>query len=219
MAIVLVAACSGPSTGSEARSHTHRAPIVRSTIEPTVLANSELASGLYRSLRSRNTNFVFSPFAASLGLAQVGAGAAGDTASQLVAVQHAGSDHSLDAGLNSLDLQINSRSGDRQSAIRQGRVALELPVAVWGQQDTNVERPFLDQLSRYFGTGMRLVDFRSDPDAARNEINNWTEQATQGQMSEVVGPGQITDATRLAVTERGPPVGTVGPAVRHHPDA
>ena len=151
--MALHAACSGPSTGSEVRSHVPRAPIDRSTIEATALANSQLGTDLYHSLRSRNGNFVFSPFAVSVGLAQVGAGAAGATATQLDAVQHATTGHSLAAGLNSVDLQIDSRSGDRESAIREGRVSLELPIAVWGQQDTNVERPFLDQLSRYFGTG------------------------------------------------------------------
>ena len=53
-----------------------------------------------------------------------------------------------------------------QNDVRQGQVSIDLPISLWGQLDTLVKQPFLDDLARWFGTGMRLVDFRSDPGAA-----------------------------------------------------
>ncbi len=47
-------------------------------------------------------------------------------------------------------------------------MSIDLPISLWGQLDTLVKAPFLDDLARWFGTGMRLVDFRSDPGAAPN---------------------------------------------------
>ena len=49
-----------------------RAPIDRRTTAATVLSNSELAAELYRSLAHRAGNFVFSPYAISVALAEVG---------------------------------------------------------------------------------------------------------------------------------------------------
>ncbi len=139
-----------------------------------MLSNSQLATDLYRQLARQDQNFVFSPYAVSSALAEVASGATGITALQ--AGRHpapAGRTTTCQSGLNTLAQQIATRDGDRQNDVRQGQVTIEIPVALWGQLDTLVEPPFLDELARWFGTGMRLVDFRSDPDSARTAINNW----------------------------------------------
>jgi serpin B len=197
---VLAAACSGSPTGTEVRSSTRRAPIERSTIAATVAANSQLATDLYKQLARDHQNFSFSPYAVSVALGQVGTGASGVTATQLAAVQHQPAELKLESGLNSLALQIASRAGDRQSDVRQGHISIQLPISLWGQQDTQIRRPFLMQLSRWFGTGMRMVDYRSDPGAARIAINNWVADQSSNLFTEIVSPGQITDGTRLVMT-------------------
>ena len=75
LSAALVAACASTSTGTEVRSKVHRAPIDRHTTASTVASNDALAIDLYRSLARRDTNFVFSPYAVSLALAEVAAGA------------------------------------------------------------------------------------------------------------------------------------------------
>ena len=71
---VLVAACGGTSTGSEVRSHDSRDPVDQASIAPTVLANSNLGTDLYRALAERNQNFAFSPFGVWVALAMAGMG-------------------------------------------------------------------------------------------------------------------------------------------------
>ena len=78
-----IAACSAAPTGTEVRSATPRAPVDRSTTAATVLANSQLATDLYKQFARDHGNFAFSPYAVSIGLAQVGAGAAGQTAARV----------------------------------------------------------------------------------------------------------------------------------------
>ncbi len=197
-----LAACSGSSSGTEVGSSASRAPIDRSTTEAIVAANSQLGTDLYHQLARQEQNFGFSPYATSLALAQVGAGAAGVTAAQLAAVQHVADPRQLDAGLNTLSQQIDTRDGDRQNNVRQGHITIQIPVALWGQLDTHVEPRFLDQLARWFGTGMRLVDFRSDPRAAATTINSWMATETSDQLDQVVPSKQTTEATRL-VTATG----------------
>jgi serpin B len=196
----LLAACSGSSTGTEIRADTPRAQIDRSTLGGIVEANSQLATDLYAQLARDHQNFTFSPFAISLALGQIGVGAAGVTATQLDAVQHVSSQSQLQSGLNSLSLQVDSRSGDRQSDVRQGHISVQIPVSLWGQLQTQIKMPFLAQLSRWFGTGMRMVDYRSDPGSARTAINNWVSDQSSSLFDEIIPPGQISDATRLVLT-------------------
>jgi serine protease inhibitor len=194
---LVLAACSGSTAGTQVQSSANRAPMARSTTGATVLANSQLATDLYHQIARQQQNFSFSPYAASIALAEVGAGAAGITAQQLAAVQHVADASRLDRGLNTLMQQVDSRDGDRQNDTRQGHVTVQVPIAVWGQLDTRVEPPYLDALARWFGSGMHLVDFRSDPQAAGSTINQWVADQTINQLTEVVPAGQITEATRL----------------------
>jgi serpin B len=200
VAAAVASACGGPSTGTEVRAHTDRQAPDHSMVAPTALANSSLGTDLYRVLATRDGNFVFSPYAVSTGLAMSGAGAAGSTAAQFAVVQHLTPGLDLDAGLNTISQQLAGRGGEQSSTTRRGRVSLDLPVSLWGQKDTHVEQPFLDTLSSAFGTGLRLVDYRSDPEAARRSMNTWVREQTHGSIEELVARGAITDTTRLAVT-------------------
>lgn len=196
-----LASCGGTSTGTEVRSHEPRDAADRETIDPTVLANSSLGTDLYQALARRNQNFAFSPYGVSVALAMAGAGARGTTAEQLAVVQHLTPGLDLDAGLNTLDQMLDGRSGEQASDVRKGRVSLEIPVALWGQKDTRFEQPFLDTLARSFGTGMRVVDFRSDPDASRDAINSWIRDQTKGTIEELMPRGSVSDTTRLVASE------------------
>ena len=201
LAAVVVSACGGPSTGTEVQSHTVRQAPDPGMIPATALANSALGADLYQVLAARDGNFVFSPYTVSTGLAMAGAGAGGTTAQQFDVVQHLTPGLDLDLGLNSIAQQLATREGDQSSSTRRGRVSLDLPVSLWGQKDTHVEQPFLDTLSSSFGTGIRLVDFRSDPEASRRAMNTWVRQQTDGTIEELVPRGTVNDITRLVVTD------------------
>jgi serpin B len=197
---LLVAACASSSTGTELHARAHRAPIDRRTTAATVLANSQLAMDIYDSLAGASGNFVFSPFTVSVGLEQLALGAEGATALQLAGVQHQPPGLDLRSGLNTLSQQLAGRAGDRQNDVREGVITLDLPVVPWVQQDMDVLPSYLRSLDRWFGAGVRSVDFRSDPGAAHQAIDNWMAEQTDHQIDAVVTPGQITDATQLVTT-------------------
>ena len=200
LAAIVAGSCSGPSTGTEVRSHEARDEPRPSSVPATVTSNTALGTALYRALAGRNGNFVFSPYAVSVGLAMAQEGAAGSTADQLDEVQHVVPGQDLESGLNSLMQLLATRDGDQQNDVRKGRVSLATPVSLWGQKDTRFNQPFLDSLARSFGTGIRVVDFRSDPEAARHAMNAWVSSETQGNIAELVARGEITEATRLEAT-------------------
>lgn len=200
VAAVLAGACSGPSTGTEVRSHEPRDEPRPSSIPATVASNSALGAALYRALATRSGNFVFSPYAVSLGLAMAQEGAAGTTTDQLNDVQHVVPGQDLESGMNTLMQLLANRNGDQQNDLRKGRISLDTPDSLWGQKDTRFGGPFLDALARSFGTGVRVVDFRSDPEAARHAMNTWVSEQTQSNIAELVPRGVITETTRLEAT-------------------
>jgi serpin B len=197
---VLLAACSSASTGTQLQSDAPRAPVDRSTTAATALANSDLAVDLYHQLARQGGNFVFSPLTISVGLAELAGGASGVTALQIASVQHQRPGVDLRSGLNTILQQVDSRAGDRQNDVRQGQVSLQLPVMLWGQLDTQISPTFLDSLSRWFGSGMRMVDFRSDPGSARRAVNDWMSDQTSAEFGDIVGHGEIDEGTELTAT-------------------
>jgi serpin B len=62
-----------------------------------------------------------------------------------------------------------------------------------------IEQSFLDALAARFGTGVRLVDYEADPEAARRVINAWVNGQTAGRIPELLKPPNVTIATRIAL--------------------
>ncbi len=50
---------------------------------------------------------------------------------------------------------------------------LHVANTLWGQQGFEFLSEFLDTLAENYGAGLRLVDFSSNPEAARQTINQW----------------------------------------------
>jgi serpin B len=93
--------------------------------------------------------------------------------------------------MNALTTQLQS--------LADGEVQLSLANSVWGQRDVGFQPDFLDLLAAEYGSGMDLVDFRTDPEAARAAINEWVDQQTKQRISELLPVGSITTETTVAL--------------------
>ena len=201
MAVVaLVLTACGDQAGTEVRAKGVPQEAVRpESIPPASSATTGFATDLYRQLATVPGNLVFSPFAVALGLGMARLGSRGDTSTQLTAVLHGQGVDDLDTGLGSTWTTLTGRTGERQSDLRKGRVDLSIASALWGQQGTRFDPTFLDRLARSYGTGMRVIDFRSDPEAGRKAINSWASDQTDGAITQLVPRGTITQLTRFVL--------------------
>jgi serpin B len=157
---------------------------------------------MYRALRAgqTDTNMVFSPASIELALAMARAGARGITADQMDAVMHSFGADALANGVNSLDLALNSRSGnfaDRQSQMYP--LTLSIANAPFAQRDEAWEQAYLDALAQRFGAGVRLVDYKANFEAARQQINGWVNDQTKARIPELLTPGALDTLTRLVL--------------------
>jgi len=155
---------------------------------------------LYRSLAVTPGNLVCSPYSVAVALAMTRNGARGSTARQMDEVLHAPPLERFNTGLNALTRLVQSRAGEQMRADRsKASVSLDIANSLWGQQDTSWEPAFLAALARSYGAGMRLVDFKTQPDAARTLINGWTADRTHDRITDIIPAGVLDALTRLVL--------------------
>ncbi len=169
-------------------------------LDDLIVGNSRFALDLYQRFRTAGGNLFYSPFSISIALAMVRAGARGETERQIGQALHFTLDgQRLDAVFNALDLELSTRGQDRDLPEETG-FSLNIVNAIWGQQDHTFQASYIDHLGRYYGTGLQLLDFASDPDVARTTINDWASAETEGKIVDLLPSGSISAVTKLVLT-------------------
>lgn len=200
---VVLAACGADDSGSVVRSDAEPVPAPPSASRALEQPAQRFAGRLYAALAARQAgNLAVSPVLVIDGLAMVGAGAQGATAHEIDALlgTEALSDDELLAAVAAQRSALADATGEVRGPDRQGRVELDQPSAMWLQRGTVVAPELLDQLAERLDRGVRLVDFRSDPDAAGEAISRWAEDETDGAIRQLAPRGAVSDASRVAVT-------------------
>lgn len=170
----------------------HASPAAPATAEQdegpgAAAALAGFAGQLYAGLTPDHGNLVFSPWSIAMVLSMVREGAVGETAGE------------LDTVLGSPWPGLGDGLAAGARALRSARGTLNYGNSLWGQRDLAWKDPFLDRLDRVYGAPLRRSDFRSDPEAARREINDWVDQQTKGKIPELLTPDLVDAAVRLVL--------------------
>jgi serine protease inhibitor len=186
--------------GDLAVSPMSRAAGVESEIPQAVEVVQAFTADLYRRQAATSGNLVCSPYSVAVALAMTRNGARGRTAAEMDAALHATTPSTFDSGMNALVQRLDAAAGRRRGADGStGEVVLDVANSLWGQQGLEWQQQFLDALARHYGAGMRLVDYRRDPDAAAALISAWTSEQTHGKIPELVPAGVLDFLTRLVL--------------------
>jgi serpin B len=184
---------STPANG-EVRASDPRAAAVAPPADATALraGNSAFAGALLDELARGNTTVALSPYSISAALAMTYGGARGETATQIATALRFHLDPpALGAAFNALEQSLGAASGPGAT--------LSIANALYGQRGTAFRQPFLSLLARYYGAGMRIVDFAQNPDGARTAINDWVAAQTKGKITKLLAPGQVDPMTQLVL--------------------
>ena len=189
-------ASDGASEGGPSDAET--APPGRSSeageIDAAASANNAFAFDLYRRLAQGKGNLFFSPYSLSSALAMVYGGASGQTAAQLAQALH------IELPTDTFHRAVSELA----RALEAPSDAYDLSVAsaLWGQKGYPFRSAFLDLMSRYYQVGLHEVDYTSDRtrDEARQAINAWVEEQTQGKIQNLIQPEDLSGLTRLVLT-------------------
>ncbi|MDA0676817.1 MAG: serpin family protein [Chloroflexi bacterium] len=172
--------------------------ITTDDLERQVDGNDEFALELYRQLATDNTgNLFMSPYSVSAALAMTYAGARGNTATEMADTLHFNlRDRQLHTAFNQLDQLLAARGSDLPP---DQKFTLNIANSIWGQQGFKFESAFLDTLAENYGAGMRLVDYSTQAEFARQTINEWVEDNTNGRIKDLIPQGALDEQTVLVL--------------------
>ena len=175
-----------------------RAPAGEQDVSPAVDAVRAFTADLFGRLASEPGNLVCSPYSVVTALAMTRNGARGRTAEQMDAVLHvpASASASFNAAMNALEQRLLPAAAPDD--IGTDRPEVTVAGSLWGQRGMRWEPGFLDALARWYGAGMRQVDYRA-PTTAASEINRWTSEQTHGRIPQLVSPGAVDQALLVLV--------------------
>lgn len=194
-----------PAEAGEARSDLDRdtdPDVTEQQVSQLSADNRAFAADFYKQIRERDGNLVFSPYSISSALAMTYAGARGMTEEEMAAaLRWSLMRDELHAAFNKLDLELESRgSATPRPELGDGEpLQLSIANSVWGQADFDFIQEFLDTLALHYGAGLRTVDFINDPEGARQAINDWISDETQGRIEDLIPPDAIDDLTRMVL--------------------
>ena len=170
-------------------------------LQTLTTGNTEFALDLYHAIAggSDEGNLFYSPYSVSIALAMTYAGAQGSTATQMAgALDFQLPLVTLNPAFDALDLQLASRAhgqaGDNGQPFK-----LNVIDSLWGDKTFTFQKPFLDTLATYYGSGLRTVDFVNAPEAARGAINGWVADQTDDLIPTLLPDQSITPDTRFVL--------------------
>ncbi len=165
--------------------------------------NAAFAFDLYAELADEQSgeNFFYSPHSISSALAMTYAGAESSSENQMAsALNFQLPEQDLHPAFNKLDQTLRSRADQTGNQDDGSPFKLNIANSIWGRTDYPFKQPFLDTLARHYGAGLHGVDFQTEPDQARESINTWVEDHTEGKIEDLLPEGSINALTRLVLT-------------------
>ncbi len=163
-------------------------------------ANTDFALSFYDQIKNEDENIIFSPFSLSLALSMALAGAENVTESEMMdALQLTLSEDEVHPAYNALLLAIEASQEETQEGSEGSNFQLNIANSIWGQAGYDFKENFLDTLARNYGAGVYNVDYANNPEAAREDINNWIEEETQEKIKDLIPQGAIDTLTRMVL--------------------
>ncbi len=163
-------------------------------IDPVVEGNTRFALDLYEQLRGEKGNLFLSPYSISSALAMTYVGARGTTADEMKKVLVFPDSDKLNVGFHALNAQVNDETNKKRG------YQLAVANALWGQKNYPWNKDFLTTTDKFYGAGLKEVDFIGATEKARVTINDWVEDKTNDKIKELLKPGILTTDTRLVLT-------------------
>jgi serpin B len=123
-----------------------------------------------------------SPWSIANALAMAGAGAKGDTATEMDKVLHVTDTGAIDAAMNALGLALDADNGNFPSSTGSGTIELTTADRAFLQHDMALVPAYLDTLARYYGAGVGVDYVKATETAVRRSrvVNDETHERIPG---------------------------------------
>jgi serpin B len=160
---------------------------------------------LFEQLDDGLGNLTVSPASLVTALAMLAPGATGSTADEITGLFGQGATAgwlAAEAGALEQRLTAPIDLGDdhRRGGAPGPGCTLHFANDLWVQQGLSLREAYLTLIDAAFRAGINKVDYVTEPERARREINDAIARHTGGEIRDLVPPGQISYLTRLILT-------------------
>ena len=165
-------------------------PAADSRIMPAMNA---FTTASYKQLTGRDANLILSPFNIATALSMALAGARGQTALEIQSVLRLHYDATYDADLGALLADLTNAGNTPGNELHTAN-------GLWVQKGFAILPAFESTLTNNYHAPLTPLDFMANPEAARSQINRWTEEHTKGKIRDLFPAGSLDAQTRLVLT-------------------
>jgi serpin B len=160
-------------------------------VQAAAHSSNRFTFDLYKQSNDPAGNKFFSPASIATSLAMIYAGAEGETKKQMAHVLHVEmTDSQMQAAFGSLNAILNTQSKSYR---------LNVANRLWLQSGFRFEARFLKSTFEHYRAEPGSVDF-AKPEQARQMINQWVGEQTNGKIGEILPPGLLHDKIRFVLT-------------------
>jgi len=162
--------------------------------------NTAFALSFFDAIRQGDENIIFSPLSLSLALSMTMAGAENSTETGMMeTLQFTLPEPDVHPAFNALYLAIEDSQNKTSQESEGTNFQLNIANSIWGQAGYDFNEDFLNTLALNYGAGVYNVDYKGNPEEARNAINEWVEEETEDKIQDLIPPGAIDALTRLVL--------------------
>jgi len=157
----------------------------------TVRGLSGFASNLYSRLAARNGgNLFLSPYSISSALSLAYLGAREETKRQM--------EETLGFRMSAAETALTLHDLGRGLASEDDRIKARIANAAWVQDGLGLDEAY-ESMLKTVGEALKRVDYKSASEAARKDINEWAEEATENLIRNLIPEGVLDRMTRLVL--------------------
>jgi len=158
-----------------------------------VNANNQFALDFYSELTNKEKgNIFFSPYSILTALAMTYEGARGKTAEEIQSVlRFSKDDNARRSSIAAICNRLNQQDA---------KYKLHTANALWVQKEYQLRSGFLEIIEKYFFGKATTVDFAGAVEEARQMINHWVENQTNGKIKDLFPQGSLSSLSRLVLT-------------------
>ena len=169
---------------------------------------NQLAVDLHHQLATGDENLCLSPYSIQSALAMTFAGADGETRTEMARVLHfPGGDNPIHASFSSLQRSLTEMADKTTKISKESKkfggpsepITLAIANRLFPQSGYDFRDSFRSLVKQFYGAPFEPLDFRRNPDEARQHINKWVDDQTRDRIRDLIPPNGLNAATRLVL--------------------
>jgi len=156
------------------------------------MATEKFINNLYNELNkeSENGNIFFSPLSVSMAVSMVLHGSMENTKDQIMSVLGFTADSQFLKDQKELFLSLNSENSS---------VEMNVANSLFPEESFSLKKSYVDQLRDTLDCQVKGLNYKTDYENSRNEINSWVMNKTNNKIEELIPSGCITPDTVLVL--------------------